>query len=144
MTIPEASSLVLQTGGVGEGNSLYILDMGKPLKITELAKQLITFHGFTPEKEIPIRFIGLRPGEKLTERLWSADEQPHKTRYPYISRLERKRRFNGELDSLIEKLKDICFFNKNQPGVYRNRRELRNLLSSYIPAISEPEDEPEY
>jgi FlaA1/EpsC-like NDP-sugar epimerase len=144
MTIPEASSLVLQTGGVGSESSLYILDMGNPLNITDLAKQLITFHGFTPEKEIPIKYIGLRPGEKLTERLWSDDECPRKTRYPYINRVERKELFNGELDQLIERLRTICFFDEQQPALYRNRRELRKLLSSYIPAVSESEHEPEY
>jgi FlaA1/EpsC-like NDP-sugar epimerase len=144
MTIPEASSLVLQAGGVGSGSSLYILEMGSPLNITDLAKQLITFHGFTPEVEIPIKYIGLRPGEKMTERLWDDDECPKKTKYPYINRVERKERFNGELDTLIENLRTICFFDEDEPALYRNRKELRRLLSSYIPAINELEDEPEY
>ena len=72
--IPEACSLILKTGGVGEEQSLYTLDMGEPLKIRNLARQMIRFYGFEPEKEISIRYIGLRPGEKMTEKLWGEDE----------------------------------------------------------------------
>lgn len=69
MTIPEACSLVLQTGGVGTNGASYLLDMGEPIKILELAKQVIKFSGFTPDKEIKIQFIGARKGERLEEPL---------------------------------------------------------------------------
>ena len=62
MTIPEACSLVLQTGGVGTNGASYLLDMGEPIKILELAKQVIKFSGFTPDKEIKIQFSGARKG----------------------------------------------------------------------------------
>ena len=65
MTIPEACSLVLQTGGVGTNGASYLLDMGEPIKILELAKQVIKFSGFTPDKEIKIQFIGARKGLSL-------------------------------------------------------------------------------
>ncbi len=144
MTIPEASSLVLKAGGVGEGGELYILDMGEPLSIQELAEQMIRFYGYVPDAEIPFRYIGLRPGEKLHETLWACDEQPVGTEYPRISRLPRAERFNGALESMIETLKPICFFDTGSPHLYRNRRELRRRLNAYIPTISIPEDEPEY
>ena len=64
MTIPEASSLVLKAGGVGANGNLYLLDMGEPLLIRDLAEQMIRFYGFVPEKDIPIQYIGLREGEK--------------------------------------------------------------------------------
>lgn len=81
MTIPEACSLVLQTGGVGTNGASYLLDMGEPIKILELAKQVIKFSGFTPDKEIKIQFIGARKGERLEEPLWLKEENPEPTEY---------------------------------------------------------------
>jgi FlaA1/EpsC-like NDP-sugar epimerase len=69
MTIPEAVHLVLQAGGIAHGGELFVLNMGRPLHITELAQELIALSGFSPE-EIGIVYTGLRPGEKLEERLW--------------------------------------------------------------------------
>ena len=84
MTIPEACQLVLEAGAMGNGGEIYIFDMGEPVKIIDLAKKMIRLAGFTPEKEISIKIIGLRPGEKLYEELlndtseWrgSGDPQP--------------------------------------------------------------------
>ncbi|NCC62469.1 MAG: polysaccharide biosynthesis protein, partial [Verrucomicrobiae bacterium] len=70
MLIPEAVSLVLQAGAMGEGGELYVLDMGKPVKITEMAETLIRLHGYKPYKDIEIKFTGIRPGEKLCEELF--------------------------------------------------------------------------
>ena len=70
MLIPEAVSLVLQAGAMGEGGELYVLDMGKPVKITEMAETLIRLHGYKPYKDIEIKFTGIRPGEKLYEELF--------------------------------------------------------------------------
>jgi FlaA1/EpsC-like NDP-sugar epimerase len=70
MTIPEAVSLVLQTAGVGSAGELYVLDMGDPISIRELAEQMIRFFGYEPETDIPVQEIGLRPGEKLVESLF--------------------------------------------------------------------------
>ena len=74
MTIPEAVQLVLQAGAMGKGGEIYILDMGQPIKIVDLARNLITLSGYTPE-DIGIKFVGLRPGEKLYEELWINDEK---------------------------------------------------------------------
>ena len=74
MTIPEAVQLVLQAGAMGKGGEIYILDMGQPVKIVDLARTLITLSGYTPE-DIGIKFVGLRPGEKLYEELWINDEK---------------------------------------------------------------------
>ncbi|WP_035678169.1 polysaccharide biosynthesis protein [Flavobacterium limnosediminis] len=71
MTIPEACQLVLEAGVMGNGGEIFIFDMGKPVKIVDLAKKMIRLAGFTPNKEIPIEFVGLRPGEKLYEELLS-------------------------------------------------------------------------
>ncbi len=144
MTLPESASLVLKAGGVGERGTLYILDMGDPVNITDLAEQMIRFYGFEPGKEIKIVYTGLRPGEKLTETLWSADERPVKTSHPRISRLERKARFNGELIRVMEKLYPICYFREDAPDRFRNRRVLRETLHELIPTIKISEHEPEY
>ena len=69
MTIPEACQLVLEAGAMGKGGEIYIFDMGKPVKIIDLAKKMIRLAGFVPDKDIKIKIIGLRPGEKLYEEL---------------------------------------------------------------------------
>jgi FlaA1/EpsC-like NDP-sugar epimerase len=84
MTLPEASQLVLQAGAMGEGGEIFILDMGEPVNILELAKDTITISGLKPYEEIDIIFTGIRPGEKLSEELEMADELVNKTRHPKI------------------------------------------------------------
>lgn len=69
MTIPEACQLVLEAGSMGNGGEIFIFDMGKPVKIIDLARKMIRLAGFVPDKDIPIKIVGLRPGEKLYEEL---------------------------------------------------------------------------
>ncbi len=144
MTISEAASLVLKTGGVGKGGNLYILEMGEPVLIKDLAEQMIRFYGFIPQKEIELTYIGLRPGEKLTERLWTKDDSIMKTEYPGIIQLEWKSRLKGQLDVLIKELHNVCFFSKNSSNThYRNRHYLRNTLKKVINSIPAVHNEPE-
>lgn len=75
MTIPEAAQLVLQAGAQAESGSIYVLDMGEPVKIMDLAKQLIRFYGYEPGVNMEIKIVGLRPGEKLYEELMMDEEQ---------------------------------------------------------------------
>jgi len=84
MTIPEAAQLVLQASAMGDGGEIFVLDMGKPVPIVELARQLILLSGLQPDEDIRIEFIGLRPGEKLYEELNLADEQTVPTQHEKI------------------------------------------------------------
>ncbi len=144
MTIPEAASLVLNAGGVGKGGTLYVLDMGEPLFIKELAEQMIRFFGYEPEKDIPMVTIGLRKGEKLTEALWEPAESIEPTGYPKINRILRNGQVLKGIPELLEALKPICFFDPARSDSYRNRKLLRTILQNAIPTLEVPCDEPEY
>jgi FlaA1/EpsC-like NDP-sugar epimerase len=84
MTIPEASQLVLQAGAMGDGGEIFILDMGEPVRIVDLAHDLISLSGLRPNDDIEIRFSGIRPGEKLAEELSTDAEHADKTRHPKV------------------------------------------------------------
>ena len=128
MTIPEACSLVLQTGGVGINGKSYLLDMGEPIKIIDLAKQIIKFSGLEPYKDIDIKIVGPRKGERLIEPLWLKEENPTKTKYPKILQLENKEYDSERLKILLEKLYPICFYTSEKPDDFRNKNKLVNIL----------------
>jgi FlaA1/EpsC-like NDP-sugar epimerase len=86
MTIPEAVGLVLQTAVLGKGGEIFVLDMGSPVKIVDLARNLIELSGLRPDEDIEIKFIGLRPGEKLFEELQHHTERLQPTTHPRILR----------------------------------------------------------
>lgn len=84
MTIPEAAQLVLQAGALGRGGEIFILDMGKPVKILDVARDMIHLSGLRPDEDIEVRITGLRPGEKLFEELGTTDDHVERTRHPKI------------------------------------------------------------
>jgi len=104
MTIPEASQLILQAGSMGDGGEIFVLDMGKPIKIDNIARDLIRLSGFEPDDDIKINYIGLRPGEKLYEELITEGEDIVKTDHKKIMVLcgseHNLKKLNGNIDRL--------------------------------------------
>ncbi len=141
MTIPEACSLVLKTGGVGRGGQTYLLDMGEPVKIRDLAEQMIRFYGFVPGKDIRIEYIGLRPGERLEERLYSTEEVLVPTEYPRVNRLERRSGAPIPVAETVSSLESCCILVRGREKDYRDRSILRSVLKKAVPTLIVPDNE---
>jgi len=108
MTIPEAVLLVMQAGSMGKGGEVFVLDMGEPVKIIDMAHDLIRLHGLEPEKDIPIKITGLRPGEKLFEELLNAEEGVIETDHREIFKAVCSRKLTRiELEMKIRKLFEL-------------------------------------
>jgi FlaA1/EpsC-like NDP-sugar epimerase len=108
MTIPEAVGLVLQSAAQGKGGEIFVLDMGKPIKIVDLARQMIELSGLKPDVDIEVQFTGLRPGEKLYEELSHTTEDCVPTNHPkimrFISRPEPIKQVQEQLRELTQQL----------------------------------------
>jgi FlaA1/EpsC-like NDP-sugar epimerase len=128
MTIPEATQLVLQAGTMGAGGEIFILDMGEPVKIVDLARDLIRLSGFSDD-EIQIEFSGVRPGEKLFEELSTAEEHANRTRHPKIL----VGRTNGGGAEDMERLLDALVDAAVQGSAELVRSELRRVVHDYSP-----------
>lgn len=132
MTIPEAAQLVLQAGAMARQNELYVLDMGRPVKILDLAENLIRLSGYVPYRDIDIIETGLRPGEKLYEELLVASRDIEKTENDQIF-VERQPGITPE--ELEQKLAFLeAALEKNDPTV------IRGALHQVVPTFHEPED----
>jgi FlaA1/EpsC-like NDP-sugar epimerase len=115
MTIPEAVQLVLQASTMGKGSEVFVLDMGEPVRILDLARNMIRLSGHEPDVDIPIRFVGLRPGEKLFEELSTASDQVRPTCHEKImifcgpgSQYVAMERWIEELQELLTQRNDIA------------------------------------
>jgi FlaA1/EpsC-like NDP-sugar epimerase len=104
MTIPEAVSLVVQAGALGDGGEVFVLDMGEPVRIVDVARKMIQLSGKEPETQIPIRFVGARPGEMLHEELWADDETVTPAGHPKIMRVTRATVDAAWLDDRLDTL----------------------------------------
>ena len=127
MTIPEAVSLVLQAGASAKGGEIFVLDMGKPMKIVDLAENLIKLSGFVPYKDIKIQFTGLRPGEKLFEEMLMSEEGLTKTdnRLIYIGKpIELD---ESKLQSTLEKMHN---------EMYDENADIRQLVADIVPTYN--------
>jgi FlaA1/EpsC-like NDP-sugar epimerase len=133
MTIPEASQLVIQAGIIGNGGEILVLDMGEPVRIADLATDMIRLSGLEVGRDVEIVYIGLRPGEKLFEELHYADAKYLPTRHPKILVLGGARRDPSELHATVDKLLNL---GDNNP--YRIVEHLRELVPEYKPGVTSP------
>ena len=125
MTIPEASQLILQAGAMGKGGETFILEMGTPVKIVDMAKDLIRLSGFEPDVDIKIEYIGLRPGEKLYEELITEGEGIVPTDHKKIMVIAGQKcnlmTLNRQIDEIIEFAKD------------QDEQKIREMLMQIVP-----------
>ncbi len=125
MSIPEASQLVLQAGAMGRGGEVFILKMGDPIKIKDLAYRLIELAGLRPEIDIKIEYSGLRLGEKLYEELLTEIEGTVTTRHEKILVIDKEESYNSDLIDKIKELQDQIFNFTNA--------QIRFILKSHVP-----------
>ena len=125
MTIPEAVRLILQAGSMGAGGEIFVLDMGDPVKIVDLAEQMIHLSGMEVGKDIEIKFTGLRPGEKLYEELFHHSESLMGTSHPKIMLSASREVDWKEMQALLEKLRGAC--------AEREVDRVRALLQEMVP-----------
>jgi FlaA1/EpsC-like NDP-sugar epimerase len=125
MTIPEAAQLVLQAAAMGEGGEIFILDMGEPVRILDLARDTITLSGLRPFEDINIVFTGMRPGEKLFEELQTTEEKIIKTGHPKI--------FIGRIAAYPEKNVQHALERLSLLAENGWERELRLTLNHILP-----------
>jgi FlaA1/EpsC-like NDP-sugar epimerase len=134
MTIPEACQLVLEAGSMGKGGEIYIFDMGKPVKIIDLARKMIKLAGFIPDKDIPIKIVGLRPGEKLYEELLN---DTSKTIPTYHEKIMIAEEIQDEFENLhleIEELIGMSTFFSNEDIVGKMKKivpEFKSMNSAF-------------
>lgn len=143
MTIPEASQLVLQAGGMAKGGEIFVLDMGEPVKIIDLAKDLISLSGFEPYVDIPIEIVGLRPGEKLYEEILMDEEGMKSTDHKKIhigkpTSIDYKLLLKS-LDSLSEKMhnekdNDVINYMMNLVPTYNDNKSINEKFAEEVSA----------
>jgi len=127
MSIPEAAQLVLQAGLMGDGGEIFVLDMGEPVKIVDLARELIRLSGYA-EADIGIEFTGLRPGEKLYEELLADGEHTLPTPHPKL-RIAKSRAAPDA--AWMQHL--ATWLQQGNPGAAQVRQQLASLVPEYAP-----------
>jgi FlaA1/EpsC-like NDP-sugar epimerase len=130
MTIPEASTLVIEAGTMGEDEEIFVFDMGEPIKIVDLAKRMINLSGQVAGKDIDIQFTGLRPGEKLFEELFSKNEQLVATHHPKILKALRND-LCGEFEEHLQQL--------IQEAAAGNDKAIKQLIKKMVPELEREE-----
>jgi FlaA1/EpsC-like NDP-sugar epimerase len=126
MTIPEASQLVLQAGVMGRGGEIFVLEMGDQIRIVDLARDLIRLSGYT-EDEIPIEFVGIRPGEKLYEELYFDEEEALETSHPKLRAAYHRPYTVEEVVESIQEL-EACLTLSDDVV----RAKLKELIPEYV------------
>ena len=136
MTIPEACQLVLEAGAMGNGGEIYVFDMGKPVRIADMAEKMIRLSGLEPEKDIQIVYSGLRPGEKLYEELLNNEENTMPTHFPKILIGKTREYDMDEIKLCFEKIDSFLSQGDNRLLV----KCLKNLIPEFKSQNSEYED----
>lgn len=129
MTIPEAVQLVVEAGSMGEAGEIFILDMGKPVRILDLAKNMIRLSGFDPGKDIPVEIKGIRPGEKLEEELVNTGEKTEETRFSKILRVITDTMEYSVICERLDELKELVENGDEQ----KIREKLKEIIPNYSP-----------
>ena len=131
MSIAESAQLILQAGSIGNGGEIFILDMGKPVNIKEIAYELIRLSGLEPEKDISIEYIGARPGEKLFEELSTSEEKIVRTSHEKILMMRNDKDYNW--DRIAESTKKILFSAKSY-DIKKITKEIIQCVPEYSPS----------
>ena len=131
MTIPEAARLVIQAGAIGRGSEVLVLDMGDPVRILDLARDMVRLSGLNADDDVEIQFTGLRPGEKLFEELTLGDERRQPTRHPKITVADGRRRDPAEIIRSIDQLLQLA---DEQPEAVVDL--LQQIVPQYRPLCS--------
>ncbi len=134
MTIPEASQLVMQAGALGKGGEIFILDMGEPVKILDLAEDMIRLSGLEPYEDIDIVFTGIRGGEKLFEELEITGENLLKTQHPKI--------FIGKIATYDEATVNKMLAEFRNSVDERDPDSIRSLFNQFLPEATIAESNP--
>jgi FlaA1/EpsC-like NDP-sugar epimerase len=129
MTIPESCQLILQAGAMGEGGETFILDMGRPVKIADMAYDLIRLSGFEPGVDITVEFTGIRPGEKLYEELITEGEGIVPTGHEKILVLRGKTCDQERLNRVIDEMAKLAYV-QDGPGI---KEKLKEIVEDYMP-----------
>lgn len=132
MTIPEAAQLVIQAGAYAKGGEIFVLDMGKPVKIYDLAKNIIKFSGYRPDIDIEIKEIGLRPGEKLYEELLMNEEKLKATEH---NKIFIGKQIDVSMDEIEAHIKNLTDAADSQ-----DKDKIRQALHDAVPTFKEPEE----
>jgi FlaA1/EpsC-like NDP-sugar epimerase len=138
MTIPEAAMLVLQSATQGVGGEIFVLDMGKPVRIVDLARQMIELSGLKPDEDIQIEFVGMRPGEKLFEELSHTGENFVPTNHPKISRFISQPLALSVMRKTLETLRSKL----HQSDAQTLKLLLRDAVPDYTPYLTSREPGP--
>ncbi len=136
MTIPEASGLVMQAGAMAKRGELFVLDMGRPVKIYDLAVNMIRFSGLEPFKDIEIKEIGLRPGEKLYEELLVKKEEMQKTENKLIFIEKEAPPVRTEVEAKLDVLRSVVKANENNLVA----PDVKAALKSVVPTFVDPDE----
>ncbi|WHY17254.1 nucleoside-diphosphate sugar epimerase/dehydratase [Paenibacillus sp. FSL H8-0261] len=139
MTIPEAVQLVIQASVLAQGGEVFVLDMGKPVRIYDLARDLIRLSGLEPDKDIPIVVTGIRPGEKLFEELLTEEEGLMVTNNYRIMISRPQSVSRSELNLVLGVLENLCKRYEFVPSSYQIKKLLKQLIPSYSGFQEEPQ-----